>query len=215
MIIINKNVLDELIIVNNNLIIPNYLIKYYSKFELNMDEMLLLIYFLNNKEKLTFDVNKISSDLYMDASNVLEIISNLIEKSVISIEVKKNNGIIEEFISLDLFFSKIKMYLIENKTNEKTSDIYSLFEQEFGRTLSPTEYETITNWLECNVSVDLIKSALKEAILNGVNNLRYIDKILFEWNKKGYKSSNDIVNKKDFKEDDYIEELYDYDWLNN
>lgn len=215
MIIINKNVLDELIIVNNNLIIPNYLIKYYSKFELNTDEMLLLIYFLNNKEKLTFDVNKISSDLYMDASNVLEIISNLIEKSVISIEVKKNNGIIEEFISLDLFFSKIKMYLIENKTNEKTSDIYSLFEQEFGRTLSPTEYETITNWLECNVSVDLIKSALKEAILNGVNNLRYIDKILFEWNKKGYKSSNDIVNKKDFKEDDYIEELYDYDWLNN
>ena len=215
MIIINKNVLDELIVVNNNLIIPNYLIKYYSKFELNTDEMLLLIYFLNNKEKLTFDVNKISSDLYMDASNVLEIISNLIEKSVISIEVKKNNGIIEEFISLDLFFSKIKMYLIENKTNEKTSDIYSLFEQEFGRTLSPTEYETITNWLECNVSVDLIKSALKEAILNGVNNLRYIDKILFEWNKKGYKSSNDIVNKKDFKEDDYIEELYDYDWLNN
>lgn len=215
MIIINKNVLDELIIVNNNLIIPNYLIKYYSRFDLNNDEMLLLIYFLNNKEKLIFDVNKISSDLYMDASCILEIISNLIEKNIISIEVKKNNGIIEEFISLELFFSKIKLYLIENKTNEKTNDIYSLFEQEFGRTLSPTEYETITNWLECNVSVDLIKSALKEAVLNGVNNLRYIDKILFEWNKKGYKSSNDIVNKKDYKEDDYIEELYDYDWLNN
>lgn len=215
MIVINKNVLDEVILVNNNFIIPNYLIKYYSKFELDTDELIVLIYFLNNKEKLIFDVNKISNDLYMEITKVLEIISSLTEKNIISIEVKKTNGIIEEFISLDLFFSKIKSYLIENKTSDKSNDIYSLFEQELGRTLSPTECETITNWLECNIPVDLIKSALKEAVLNGVNNLRYIDKILFEWNKKGYKSSADIVRKKDYKDDDYIEELYDYDWLNN
>lgn len=214
MIIINKNILDELILVNKSFIIPNYLIRYYSRFEFNTDELLILIYFLNNKEKLTFDVNKISNDLYMESSNVLEIISSLIEKKLISIEVKKNNGIIEEFISLDLFFNKIKSYLIESKTSNNSNDIYSLFEQELGRTLSPTEYETITNWINCNISIDLIKSALKEAILNGVNNLRYIDKILFEWNKKGYKNPEDIINKKDYK-DDYIEELYDYDWLNN
>lgn len=215
MITINKNVLDELIMVNKNFIIPSYLIRYYSKFELDTNELMLLIYFLNNKEKLIFDVNKISNDLYIDSSNVLEIISSLTEKNIISIEVEKNNGIIEEFISLDLFFSKIKTYLIESKTLDKSNDIYSLFEQELGRTLSPTEYETITNWIECNVPTDLIKSALKEAVLNGVNNLRYIDKILFEWNKKGYKSQEDIVNKKDYKDNDYIEELYDYDWLNN
>lgn len=215
MIIINKNVLDELIVVNNNLIIPNYLIKYYSKFEFDVDELMVLIYFLNNKERLTFDVNKISNDLYIDSSSVLEIISSLTEKNIISIEVKKNNGIIEEFISLDLFFSKIKTYLIDNKALDTSNDIYSLFEKELGRTLSPTECETITNWIECNIPIDLIKCALKEAVLNGVNSLRYIDKILFEWNKKGYKSSADIVNKKSCKNDDYIEELYDYDWLNN
>ena len=54
----------------------------------------------------------------------------------------------------------------------------------------------------------------KEAVYNGVNNLRYIDKILFEWNKKGYKKSEDIVRSKNSKDDDYIEEIYDYDWLN-
>ena len=86
------------------------------------------------------------------------------------------------------------------------------FEKEFGRTLSPVEYETISKWIESNIPIDLIEAALKEAILSGVNSIRYIDKILFEWNKKGYKTSSDIVNKN--KKDEYIEEIYDYDWLN-
>ena len=86
------------------------------------------------------------------------------------------------------------------------------FEKEFGRTLSPVEYETISKWIESNIPIDLIEAALKEAILSGVNSIRYIDKILFEWNKKGYKTSSGIVNKN--KKDEYIEEIYDYDWLN-
>ena len=86
------------------------------------------------------------------------------------------------------------------------------FEKEFGRTLSPVEYETISKWIESNIPLELIEAALKEAILSGVNSIRYIDKILFEWNKKGYKTPSDIINKS--KKDEYIEEIYDYDWLN-
>jgi DNA replication protein len=174
----------------------------------------MLMYFLNNKNNLTFDIKKISEDLFLDSPKVLEIISSLSEKKCISIEMKKTNGVIEEFISLELFYDRVKMLITESSTNDTSNDIYSIFEEELGRTLSPTEYEMITNWINSNISVDLIRAALKEAILNGVNNLRYIDKILFEWNRKGYKTSSDIV-KKDYKEDDYIEELYDYDWLNN
>lgn len=210
----NKNVIDDLINVNDNLIIPSYLIKFYALLNVNDYDFLLLVYLINQKENIILDISKISKDLYLDESKVLEVISSLTDKKYISIEMKKNNGIIEEYISLDLFYSKIKLFLIENKSTEKSNDIYSLFEQEFGRTLSPIEYETISNWLECNISIDLIKSALKEAVLSGVNNIRYIDKILFEWNKKGYKKSEDIVRSKNSKDDDYIEEIYDYDWLN-
>ena len=126
--------------------------------------------------------------------------------------MNKQNGIIEEYISLDMFFSKINLLLIENEKLDNSSDIYSKIEKEFGRTLSPVEYETINKWIEGNVSIDLIQSALREAILNGVNSIRYIDKILFEWNKKGYKSSDDIISKN--KKDEEIEQIYDYDWLN-
>ena len=208
----NKNVIESLMIVNNHLIIPNYFIKYYKKFDLENNELLMLIYLLNCNEKLILDNKKISKDLYLEENEVLNIISSLIEKNYISIEMSMNNGIIEEYISLDLFYEKINSYLIENDKKDNSSDIYSKFEKEFGRTLSPVEYETISKWIESNIPLELIEAALKEAILSGVNSIRYIDKILFEWNKKGYKTSSDIVNKN--KKDEYIEEIYDYDWLN-
>lgn len=208
----NKNVIEKLMLVNNHMIIPNYLVKYYKKFDLDINEFIMLIYFLNSNEKLIFDNKKISNDLFMEQNEVLEIINSLIEKQYISIEMNKSNGIIEEYISLDLFFKKINACLIENDTNDNSSDIYSKFEKEFGRTLSPVEYETISKWIENNIPLNLIEAALKEAILNGVNSIRYIDKILFEWNKKGYKDYTDIIRKNNKEE--YIEEIYDYDWLN-
>lgn len=208
----NKNVIESLMVVNNHLIIPNYFIKYYKKFDLENNELLMLIYLLNCNEKLILDNKKISKDLYLEENEVLNIISSLIEKNYISIEMSKNNGIIEEYISLDLFYEKINSCLIENDKKDNSSDIYSKFEKEFGRTLSPVEYETISKWIESNIPLELIEAALKEAILSGVNSIRYIDKILFEWNKKGYKTSSDIIIKN--KKDEYIEEIYDYDWLN-
>lgn len=208
----NNNVIDELLKVNNNLIVPNYLIKYISKLNINIDEFIMILYFLNNKEKLTFNPKKISEELYIDQNKVLEIINNLQEKGYISIEINKENKIIEEYISYDMLLAKINTLLIDNEKTNNTNDIYSKIEKEFGRTLSPVEYETINKWIESKISLELIESALKESILNGVTSIRYIDKILYEWNKKGYKSSNDIVHKK--SQDEVVEELYEYDWLN-
>lgn len=208
----NKNIMDELLRVNNNLVFPGYLIKYLPELNLETNELLLLLYLLNNKEKSAFDPNKISKDLYLTQNTILEIINSLSEKKYISIQMQKENGIIEEFISLDLFFAKINSCLVNTDKNDNSTDIYSKIEKEFGRTLSPVEYETINKWIESNISIELILSALKEAVLNGVGSIRYIDKILFEWNKKGYKTSMDIVNKK--SKEDVVEEIYDYDWLN-
>ena len=203
--------INDLIKVNDNFIIPNYVIKNYEKLGLEGLDFLMLIYFINQRNNVTFDVNKIANDLNLDSSKVLEVINSLNEKNFISIEMKKNNGVIEEYISLDLFYNKISSMLMENVSSEKDTDLYSLFEKEFGRTLSPTEFTSINNWIENGISEELIKEALKEAILSGVHNIRYIDTILFNWTKKGYKKPEDVKRK---KEDDEIVEVYDYDWLN-
>lgn len=211
----NNKLIENLVMVNKNLIIPDYIIKYYSKLNLEGLSFILMIYFINQKENITFDINKISKDLNLEQSVVLGLINELNEKNYISIEMIKKNGIIEEFISVELFYNKICSLLIESKDENENNDIYSMFEQEFGRVLSPMEYQTINGWLENKIPIDLIAAALKESVLSGVNNLRYIDKILFEWNKKGYKKVEDIKQKKDNKDDDYIEEIFDYDWIND
>lgn len=204
--------INDLIKVNDSFIIPNYIVKNYEKIGLEGLDFIMLIYFINQRNNITFDVNKIALDLNLDSSKVLEIINTLNEKNFISIEMKKNNGVIEEYISLDLFYNKISSMLMENVSNEKETDLYSVFEKEFGRTLSPTEFTSINNWIENGISEALIKEALKEAILSGVHNIRYIDTILFNWTKKGYKKPEDVKRKKD--DEDEIVEVYDYDWLN-
>ena len=76
------------------------------------------------------------------------------------------------------------------------------------------EYEFINAWIESGMSEELIKEALKEATLNGVSNLRYIDKIIYEWTKKGYKTVSDVENnrmKKDKEEKKNY--FFEYNWL--
>ncbi|MBO6194712.1 MAG: DnaD domain protein [Bacilli bacterium] len=208
-----NQILNNVIKVNDSLIIPGYIIKYFDKLDLDGLNLILLLYFINQKENITFNITKISSDLNIESSRVLELINELNEKNYIAIEMRKNDtGVIEEFISTDLFFNKISSLLMENQENTENNDIYSVFEKEFGRVLSPTEVEIVNKWTESSISEEMIKEALKEAVLNGVHNMRYIDSILFNWTKKGYKKVEDIKRKKNIKED--TPEVYDYDWLN-
>ena len=125
----------------------------------------------------------------------------------------------EEIIDIDNLYKKLALTIINEEekqdNNDKKINIYSEFEKEFGRTLSPIEYELIGSWGEVN-SEEIIELALKEAVYNGVTNLRYIDKILHEWNRKGFKTKEDIQKDKASFSNKKIEkkELFDYDWLN-
>ena len=122
-----------------------------------------------------------------------------------------NNKVYEERIILDELYNKLALLIINEKEVKETT-IYDKFEKEFGRTLSPMEYEIIGAWLDNNYTEEMIVEALKEAIYNGVTNLRYIDKILSEWQRKGIKNKTDLQKKQ--KPNKVEKEVFDYDWLN-
>ena len=60
-------------------------------------------------------------------------------------------------------------------------NIYTYIENNFGRTLSPIEYETISNWKDN----ELTRYAIKKAVLNGKHNITYISRILESYATKG------------------------------
>lgn len=181
---------------------------------LTLEEFLMLTYFDNDYNSY-LNIEQLSKNIGISLDVAYKIFNNLLSKKLITIEsIKDLEGRMIERVSLDNFYSMIvEEKTIEKKETKKT-DIYSTFESEFGRTITSIEYEIINAWLEKGYSEELILGALKESVYNGVKNLRYIDKILYEWNKKGFKGVADVnkhLERKDNKKES--NDLFDYNWL--
>ena len=80
----------------------------------------------------------------------------------------------------------------DNVNGNGNVNVYEYTEEQFGRTLAPAEIELIKSW---DYSEEIIKLAVDETVLNQVNSIKYTDKILYEWDKQGLKTVNDIKNK--------------------
>lgn len=203
------------------IVLPRFLFNYYIRLGITAEELIVLIFIIDIGDKVIYDPETISISLGMDKYKVMELLNNLNEKKIISITVEKNKeGKRAEYISLDLLYSKIMTILVGDKHEEKTldnSDIFSIFESEFGRTISPMECQVIKSWIDDNFSHELIMEALKEAIYNGANSLRYIETVLYSWRKKGYKTKQDVIKGKAKIYENKKEEVepFYYDWLND
>ena len=159
---------------------------------LSLNEFLLLLYF-DNSYDLVFDIKVVAKTLNMKEEDVLNAYGSLMAKRIISVKAEKDGfGKIRESVSLDNFYNEIKSDYKTKEKEETKTDIYEIFEKEFGRTLSNTDFEIINAWIESGFSEELIEAALKEAVYNGALTLRYVDKVLYEWNRKGIKTPTDI-----------------------
>lgn len=213
----NKIMID--MIKSKNIVIPLYLYKLKDKLDLSTDEFVFIMYLYNEGEFVLFDLNKINEDLGINHNDLMNLIGILSGKNLIEFKVIDNDkGIKEEYLSLENFYSKVSLLLMDNKEDKKEEqvNVFSMIEQEFGKTLSPMEYEIIKAWLESNKSVELISCALKESVMNGVPNLRYMDKVLYEWEKKGIKTKEDVeshISNRRKKEETKKVDVFDYDWL--
>lgn len=188
--------------ISRDFVVNSNIIKCISNIDISIDEFLLVLYFINISADL--DTDDIKDKLGFDEEKAVNTFSSLLNKKYIEMEVINKGGDVIEKIKLDPLYDRLAL---NKKVEEKSSDIFAMFEGEFGRTLSPIEYEMINKWLESGVSEDTIKEALKEAILNNVRNFKYIDKIIYEWSKNG--------TKKRIKKEETKEELFDYDWLDS
>ncbi|SDL93844.1 DnaD domain-containing protein [Bacillus sp. OK048] len=188
-----------------NITVPAVLFTEYRNMNLNEYELVLLLNIITFIEKGNdFPTpEELSSRMTITVSECNEMLRRLIQKGLIDImDETSSEGIMFEKYSVaplwerlvDQFLMKNKMTQAVTKKTDET-DLYSCFEKEFGRPLSPFECESLAMWMDDDHHDPMIiKAALREAVMSGKLNFRYIDRILFEWKKNGIKTIEQAKN---------------------
>ncbi|HJV30930.1 MAG TPA: DnaD domain-containing protein [Bacillales bacterium] len=188
-----------------NLVLPSILFMEYSKLKLNEIECMLLLHIQTFIEKGNdFPTpEELASRMTVTTSECTEMLRKLIQHGFIEIiDEYSTEGIRFEKYSLrplwekliDQFLKSKKSKQVQSRQSEEM-DLYTCFENEFGRPLSPFECETLGLWMDDDHhDPSIIKAALRESVMSGKLNFRYIDRILFEWKKNGIKTIEQAKN---------------------
>ena len=203
---------------NKKFIVETLFLKEVLKYNLTLKEFIVLMYFDNDYD-LIFDVKKVSNATCLTENDTLEAFNSLLNKRLIKLNsVKNENGKLIDKVSLENFYNNLKETIDLEKEEKNENSIFFKFQEKFGKGLSGMDYEIINAWLSKGFSESLILEALDEAIKNDAPSLRYIDKILFEWNKKGYKGKEELEkeineNKINKEVKNFETRVFEYNWL--
>lgn len=184
--------------------LPVLLIKEYKRLGLTEAEVMLLIhlFMFQEKENKTFPtVAELEERMNLTQDQIVGLIQHLVTGGFLRIEDEVNEyGLRSESYNLWPLFQQLVSSFIEReqKETEQGTEIYQqvfqLFEQEFGRALSPMECQMLAQWIdEDGYSQELIEAALREAVFCSKLNFRYIDKILFEWQKNNIRTLDEAA----------------------
>ncbi len=188
-----------------NITIPSVLLSEYRNLNLNEYELVLLLNIHSFIEKGNdFPTpEQLSSRMTISVLDCNDLLRRLVQRGFIEIiDEHSSDGIrYEKYSLLPLWEKLVDQFLLKQKNNQELkqekeeTDLYTCFEKEFGRPLSPFECESLAMWMDDdNHDPIIIKAALREAVMSGKLNFRYIDRILFEWKKNGIKTIEQAKN---------------------
>ncbi len=160
--------------------LPYMVFKMYRELGINDKEALVVMHIIafQQVERTFPSLSELEKRMEPDKEQIAAILQHLFA-----------NGFIiqaEDRVSIRPLLEKI---LGIHDNGEKWVSVFTRFEEEFGRLLSPLEYEQITHWLDDDHYPEwIIVEALRESVLAGVFNFRYVDTILREWERANIKT---------------------------
>lgn len=182
-------------ILGDSTTIPNVLLDHYKELGLSERETLFLVVLLRlNAKKATLSFKNTAKESNYSEKEVKELVPTLIDKGFLSLSGEGLiglDGLADKFVEVwsmkeikaEQRIKKEKAAIREDKV---FSGLYLGFEREMGRPLSPIEGERISYWYHNEkIPAELIEEGLKRAVLLGKYNFSYIEAILFNWQKQG------------------------------
>ncbi|WP_062198214.1 DnaD domain-containing protein [Massilibacterium senegalense] len=180
--------------------IPNLFLKHYKDLGINETEAFFLLHvhaFLSSGKKFPTP-DDFASVMTLSSAESMEMMQRLIQKGFLNIEEKIEDDFRQEYYTLVPLWKKLLLVTereeeMESMIKEDDVNVFLTFEKEFARPLTPMECEMIGKWLDEDLYPErIILEALKEAVFSNKLNLRYIDRILFEWGKNGIRTVEQV-----------------------
>lgn len=179
--------------------VPNILLNQFHKLNVSGDEFVLILYLMTqiSYAQNSNQIDHMSISLGWSQQKIFEHLNNLMDKDYLAIElVPDHNGKQSDHYTLRPLFEKLDAVFFQPEVKSKVeheeedTSLVAYFEKEFGRVLSPIELEVLSNWMRVDKYPDeLIKLALKQAVLNQALSFKYIDAILLNWQKRNIRTA--------------------------
>nr|WP_307212905.1 DnaD domain-containing protein [Paenibacillus tundrae] len=197
--------------------LPYALLRYYHQLGLSDAEVLLLIQLLGFQQAEFNEfptLEELGGRMGLPPEGIARMLQRLMKDGYVAIDEHRDEERDIQYERYDLhgLFARLATCVAEDvaaiqkqqlehnarsnsnsvQIEEEERNMFSIFEKEFGRPLSPMECETISSWLDQDrYQEELILMALKEAVFAGKVHFRYIDRILLEWSRNRVKSVQD------------------------
>ncbi|MBC1490215.1 DnaD domain-containing protein [Listeria booriae] len=180
--------------------LPHVLVENYAKLGMDEQELVVVLQLQSFLEKQIYfpSMEDIAKRMTLSTEQAFRVIQALVTKRLIAIKQQDGTAqVLAESYTLEPLWEKL-MLLFENMHEEQQVvsqqhvqiSLYSQFEQEFGRPLSPMEAEMLSAWIDQDRNnPELIREALKEAVISQKLSFRYIDRILLNWNRQNIKTA--------------------------
>lgn len=181
--------------------INNLILLHLQDLEMSSDEFLLYCNLKMFQEQQVFfpSTQQLITNTGFSEVKIYQLVQSMIQKHFIKIDSQTVKGQkYQDYYDLSPIYQVLLGEQLNSRTSANLNDIQTLFQKievEFGRPLSPIEQQTIQAWIvDDHYSVPLIMLALKEAVLNQAYSLKYMDRILLNWEKNNIKTPEQLQN---------------------
>lgn len=192
---------------NGQTTVSNYLLRNYHRIGINNQELFIYLLIKGNHDLVIPmpEMGDLHAQTGYAEQQLFAVFHQMIEKKLTKITQVTIEGQQVDAYDFTPMYEKLALVKNSEATEElgtavsptvdstKRQAVFQSIEKEFGRTLSPLEMESISQWLDIDhYSPELIQLALKEAVLSQVYNLKYMDRIISSWYKKNLKTPQQV-----------------------
>ncbi|KRN29495.1 primosome component related protein [Lactobacillus selangorensis] len=188
--------------------ISNLILAHYHEIGMTDEQLLLYLQLQSFTQRGNGfpDLNEIAKRLNCEPGHLFELLHGMIQQKLIVLEsVPDKQGKLQDHYDLTPIFDKLLALTqqaddqqVETAQQTARAEVFNQIEREFGRPLSPIETETIADWLDSDhYQPEMIEMALREAVLNQAYSLKYMDRILLNWERKNIHTKEQVQKERE------------------